>query len=252
MLNRILATTALATVLALGAQAQTTTDTDTTTGSEATPDSGASTDTGSSTDTGATTEGETSTGTATTEEAEPVEAEPIEAEPMEAEPVEAEPMEAEPVEAEPVEVEPVEAEPEAEVEVIESESVEMDAEVTDVEEEAPEMTEETDAGPMMNEGLIGEGYVAADLSILSVEELVGADINNSEGEQVASVDDVILTTSGQIESIVAKFGGFLGFGAKTTLLEMSNIAIVRDGEESISVLTSLTPEELESRPEYEG
>lgn len=123
--------------------------------------------------------------------------------------------------------------------------------VTETEE--VEVTEEAEPeGPMMDETLITEGFTAVDLTALSVDDLMGSDITNAEGENVATVEDVILTPDGQVESVVAKFGGFLGFGANTALLEMSEIAIVQDGEGSISVLTGLTPEDLESRPEYEG
>ena len=50
--------------------------------------------------------------------------------------------------------------------------------------------------------------------------------------------------------MVARFGGFLGFGETTVLLTLDEIAVVRDADENVFVLTNLTPEGLKGRPEY--
>ena len=66
------------------------------------------------------------------------------------------------------------------------------------------------------------------------------------------MNDVILNAEGQVENVVAEFGGFLGFGARTVLLTMDDIEVLQDPNENLVVRTSLTPEALETRPDYEG
>ena len=65
------------------------------------------------------------------------------------------------------------------------------------------------------------------------------------------MQDVVLSQDGEIESVVARFGGLLGFGETTVLLAMDKITVVEDPDEKVLVLTDLTPEVLEQRPVYE-
>ncbi len=99
---------------------------------------------------------------------------------------------------------------------------------------------------------IPEGWVEVDPTMVSAETLIGADIKTYDGETVASVDDVLLTEDGKVENVAATFGGFLGFGSDTVLLSMEELDIIKDPNEAIEVLTTLTPESLEGREPYEG
>ena len=51
---------------------------------------------------------------------------------------------------------------------------------------------------------------------------------------------------------MAQFGGFLGFGSNTVLLTMDEIEVLQDEAGNIVVQTSLTPESLEGRPDYQA
>jgi len=113
-------------------------------------------------------------------------------------------------------------------------------------EPAPEvMAEDSGAGPVLE-----EGWSTVDAATISADTLIGKDIRTYEQETVAAVDDVLLTPDGQVESVVARFGGFLGFGETTVLLTMDEIDVVRDADENVFVLTDLTPEAIKDRPEY--
>ena len=96
-----------------------------------------------------------------------------------------------------------------------------------------------------------EGWSEVDVATISTDSLIGADIRTYEDETVASVQDVLLSPEGQVENVVARFGGFLGFGETTVLLSLDEIAVVKDADENMRVLTDLTPEALKDRPEYE-
>jgi hypothetical protein len=91
-----------------------------------------------------------------------------------------------------------------------------------------------------------------DVTTLSVDDLVGTSIQTADEQDVATVKDVILGSEGHAEHIVAEFGGLLGFGARTVLLTMEDIHVVKDPNDNLVVRTELTPEAIESRPDYEG
>jgi hypothetical protein len=86
---------------------------------------------------------------------------------------------------------------------------------------------------------------------ISAETLIGANIQTMNGEDIAQVEDVILTPDGVVENIAAQFGGFLGFGSNTVLLTMDEIEVLQDEAGNIVVHTALTPEALEGRPDYQ-
>lgn len=90
-----------------------------------------------------------------------------------------------------------------------------------------------------------------DVTTVSAEGLMGADIMSGDGETIATVEDVVLTDDGQIESFVAQFGGVLGFGSNRVELTPDELQFMQEEGGSIFAETSLTPEDLEGRPEYE-
>lgn len=97
------------------------------------------------------------------------------------------------------------------------------------------------AGPLLTPVL------AADIS---ADDLIGATIQTIDGDNIASVDDVIVSPAGAVENVVAQFGGFLGFGSNKVLLTMDEIDVMQDEAGNFVVQTTLTPESLEGRPEY--
>ena len=87
---------------------------------------------------------------------------------------------------------------------------------------------------------------------ISAETLIGARIQNPDGSNIAEVQDVLMSDAGAVENIVAQFGGFLGFGSNKVLLTMDEIEVLQDESGNFVVQTSLTPEALEGRPEYQA
>ncbi len=103
-----------------------------------------------------------------------------------------------------------------------------------------------------DEPMLDTEWTPVDLATVSADRLIGADIVSHDEEKIASVDDVLITDNGDVESIIAQFGGFLGFGQDKVVLTMDEVEIVEDETERLVVRTSLTPESIENRPEYEG
>ena len=86
------------------------------------------------------------------------------------------------------------------------------------------------------------GMQQHDLSSMSAEELEGMTIVSDTGEEVGSIDRV-----GQVRVVTVDVGGFLGVGAKTVAIPISELEMSADG----SLKTTLTRETLEQRQEFD-
>ena len=86
---------------------------------------------------------------------------------------------------------------------------------------------------------------------ISAEKLIGAPIQTMDSQNIAQIDDVLMSPDGAVDNVVATFGGFLGFGSNTVLLSMDEIEVLQDEAGNFVIHTSLTPEQLEARPDYE-
>jgi sporulation protein YlmC with PRC-barrel domain len=101
-----------------------------------------------------------------------------------------------------------------------------------------------DVGPVLTPVAAGD---------ISADRLIGAQIQTVDGEDIAEVEDVLMAADGStVESVVAQFGGFLGFGSNKVELTMDEIEVMQDESGTYVVQTSITPESLEGRPEYEA
>jgi len=102
----------------------------------------------------------------------------------------------------------------------------------------------TDLGPVLTPVQTAE---------ISADRLIGASIQTMNGENIAQVEDVLMAADGSaVESVVAQFGGFLGFGSNKVLLTMDEIEVMQDEAGNFVVQTELTPESLEGRPEHQA
>ncbi len=100
--------------------------------------------------------------------------------------------------------------------------------------------------------VVDENFQPVDIATLTAEEIIGANVRNVDGEVIASVDDLVLGADGNAESVATTFGGFLGFGSDTVLLQLDEVEIMRNDSGTVALRTSLTPETLEGRPTHEG
>lgn len=104
---------------------------------------------------------------------------------------------------------------------------------------SPSATEErADPAPITGE--------QPDGSVLS-QDLRGSPVQNMEGEDMAKVDNLVLSEDGQATHVVISFGGFLGFGAKQVMLPWDRFDL--DRTEGILRL-AMTKEEVEELPEF--
>lgn len=83
------------------------------------------------------------------------------------------------------------------------------------------------------------------------EDVIGADLLDFEGNSIATVDDVVMDTQGTVEALLVDVGGFLGFGARTVAIPLSDVTVDVDADGETVLRTALTAEDLENLPEYE-
>lgn len=109
----------------------------------------------------------------------------------------------------------------------------------------------TTPGTMMTEPAMERALTPVATADITADKLIGATIETRNAENIAEVDDVLMGPDGRMESIVATFGGFLGFGSDQVLLTPDEIEVLQDQSGTFVVQTDLTPEALEGRPTYQ-
>jgi sporulation protein YlmC with PRC-barrel domain len=83
---------------------------------------------------------------------------------------------------------------------------------------------------------------------VSAKDIIGQKVIGSDGKSLGDVSDAIVdSSSGKIEQLIISSGGFLGIGAKTIALEMSQIQMTPG--EGIKA-TDVTQSEVEKMPEF--
>lgn len=127
-----------------------------------------------------------------------------------------------------------------------------------VEESAGSESDRAAAGVEQGQRVTGETTAAigrTDLremptSEIRAERLLGTAVYGASEDHIGEVGDVVLTENGDIDSIIVDVGGFLGIGEKAVAMAIDNLTFMVDGNEELHLYTRFTQEELESRPTY--
>jgi len=119
-------------------------------------------------------------------------------------------------------------------------------------------TDQTDiaAGATTSVGtdtMMRDGWTPVETAELTSEQLTGANVYGPNDESIGEISDIVLTADGKVEGAVVDVGGFLGLGEKPVQLDLSQVQILRetDGDE-LRVYVSMTKEQVEALPEFEG
>jgi hypothetical protein len=108
------------------------------------------------------------------------------------------------------------------------------------------------ADNMAAEPTLQEGWSKVDVATISADQLIGAKIRTYDNSDIAEVQVVLFSADNQLDHVVARFGGFLGFGETMVLLDPNEVTVVKDPDGTMYVLTSLAADQLKTRPEYEA
>lgn len=93
----------------------------------------------------------------------------------------------------------------------------------------------------------GSQTLAVDQDALRATEIINADVSDSEGTEVATIEDLILSKDGRIQSVVLSYGGVLGMGEQRTTVPFTDLTVeMGDGGFSLPY----TSQELKQRPQY--
>jgi sporulation protein YlmC with PRC-barrel domain len=79
------------------------------------------------------------------------------------------------------------------------------------------------------------------------ENIVGAKVVNSAGDEIGTISDIILDKDGKISGIVIESGGVFGVGAKRVAISTAKLPSMKEAN---VLLIGLSPDELKQAPEF--
>lgn len=83
--------------------------------------------------------------------------------------------------------------------------------------------------------------------MVSIDEVIGSTVVNRQGEDVGSIEDIVMD-SDQSRFAIVSVGGFLGIGDRNVAIPMDQLQL---GEDESYLMSAQTEEELEDLPEYQ-
>jgi hypothetical protein len=95
-----------------------------------------------------------------------------------------------------------------------------------------------------------EGYTQVEPRAVSVDDLKGANVYDANHENVASIDEVLISPDGNVERVLLDVGGWLGMGARTVAIDMDKLEVHRGRDGDVRVYVNMTEEELRQLPEH--
>ena len=99
-------------------------------------------------------------------------------------------------------------------------------------------------------GMQHRGYLnTAPANGAQASNLIGADVKTAKGEDVGSVNDLIIDKKGQVVAIVVSVGGFLGMGEKDVAIGWDDVTRSASSDDKGLQIKS-TREGLMSAPEF--
>ena len=129
-----------------------------------------------------------------------------------------------------------------------SQETPADQAAADEAQDNPAADEEQNASTRTEAPVDGQ-IVLQDEDTFLVSALLGASVENSAGEIIGDINDVLSSRDGTFEGVVIGVGGFLGIGEKDVAIEYDRLQLVeKDG--SLTLMLDVTPEDLEQAPEF--
>lgn len=82
----------------------------------------------------------------------------------------------------------------------------------------------------------------------TAEQLMGTTLYSLEGQEVGSVEDVIIGEAGEVSSVVTEVGGFLGIGGRQVAIDVAEISEDPEGR----LVVNLTEQQVSELPEFQA
>jgi|GEM_PF-2073676 len=93
-----------------------------------------------------------------------------------------------------------------------------------------------------------ESFTGSVAGGLSADTLIGMSVVDSDGESVGEVSDLIIGSDDVVQHAIVEVGGFLGFGAKTTAIDLEHATV---DESKGEVVLDISRAEIDAMPEYQ-
>lgn len=141
---------------------------------------------------------------------------------------------------------------------VEGEAAIPDATVTtDADATMPDATVTTDADMDATMAVTPpEGFVHADITTFTVDQLMGVDIYgpapeaDTDAEFVGNITDLVLDEGQAVSHVITDVGGFLGIGQKSVAIPTDAFTLFSDADGNLQGHVTMTREEIEALPEY--
>ena len=106
-------------------------------------------------------------------------------------------------------------------------------------------------GGPAGETVVPEGFIMADETVRTAENLTGARVYDTEESRIGRVSDLVLNDQDQVTHLVLDIGGFLGIGSHTVALPMDDVNVFWNPDDrNAMVRVDMTRDQLRELPEF--
>jgi sporulation protein YlmC with PRC-barrel domain len=86
-----------------------------------------------------------------------------------------------------------------------------------------------------------------------VDNLTGQEIKNAQGEDIGTIEDVLIDRDGRVAAVLVSTGGVMGIGGETKAVEWNRIEVQlnQDQTDIDRVTTTMSEQELDNLPEFD-
>ena len=85
---------------------------------------------------------------------------------------------------------------------------------------------------------------------IATSKLVGASVYNTQNENIGEIEDLIISSSGTVSTVVIGVGGFLGIGEKKVAMPYSALKAEKGDNNLIKIVVEGTRESLMAQPDF--
>ena len=101
--------------------------------------------------------------------------------------------------------------------------------------------------------VFGDDHMMLEGEDRTADRLMGADVYDANGENIGSVNDIMLDGEGRISDVLVDVGGFLGMGSHTVRLPIEDAQIGwSDSNNEARVQVNMTGDQLEDMPAHDA
>lgn len=106
-------------------------------------------------------------------------------------------------------------------------------------------------GGPAGETMVPEGFIVADETVRTADNLTGARVYDTEESRIGRVSDLVLGDNDQVTHLVLDIGGFLGIGSHTVALPMDDVNVFWNPDDrNAMVRVDMTRDQLRELPEF--